>query len=483
MKFISLALCFLFLSCLSDKKNKHADISLEKPNILLIITDDQGYADYAAYGGANDVSTPAMDIIANSGVLFTNAYATSPICNASRAGIITGNYQQRWGTFYYGGNVFPETVKTIPELLKKEGYRTIKIGKTHYAEILDNNNIENPTKLREFPLNHGYDEFLGFCAHRHDYFKMKQSDDVIEEPYDDRMSQRGPLWVNNDRKDFDGYATNVFGDEAVKQIYREDERPFFMELAFNAVHHPIYQAPEEYLQKFGIEKFPEWDPKLESFKVYHERNCWMGEIDPDGRKRYLANLACLDDNIAKVLAALKQTEKWENTLIIFVSDNGGSQNTYANNGILKGHKYILTEGGIRTAFTMSWPKKLKSNQKFNTPVSHLDILPTILSAVGSKVQDSITTDGKNIFQVIEKQKQTIHENLVWDTGNEWAVRSGSWKLHVAKTDYIFRSIHLEKGTYLYNLLDDPGCKNNLADKNPVKVTELTKIHENWVKNL
>jgi len=468
-------ICGLLINCNIEKKEP-------QPNILLIITDDQGYADYSAYGGAEDVKTPHMDKIANNGIRFTNAYATAPVCNASRAGIITGKYQERWGTFYYGGNIFPDTILTIPELLQKKGYRTIKIGKTHYSEILDNNVlIKNPTDLREFPLNHGYEEFMGFCAHRHDYFKMKHSDDVIEDTYDDRMSQQGPLWVNKEKKDFEGYATNIFGDEAVKQIKKTDDRPFFMELSFNAVHHPIFQAPSKYLKKFGLKKFPDWDPKKESFLKHHERNCWKGEIDPNGRKRYLASLACLDDNIGKVINALKNSGKWENTLIVFVSDNGGSQNTYANNGILNGHKYILSEGGIRTPFTMSWPNKIKKQQVLNQSVSHLDILPTILAASGSNILDSISTDGKNILKWISKnpKKEKLHNELVWDTGNEWAIRKGDWKLHMVKKDNHYRSIHLNAGTYLYNLTKDPGEKNNLVQDFPKKTKELTHVYNSW----
>lgn len=458
--------------------------SQEKPNILLIITDDQGYADYSAYGGAADVRTPAMDRIANNGVRFTNAYATAPVCNASRSGIITGNYQERWGTFYYGGKIFPKTVKTIPELLRNEGYRCVKIGKTHYAEILDNNvNVKDPLKLREFPLNHGYDEFMGFCAHRHDYFKLKKTDDWVKGKDDDRMSQYGPLWVNKEQKDFEGYLTEIFGDEAVKQIQKKDERPFFMELSFNAVHHPIYQAPDRYLKKYGLEKFPDWDAKAESFMDYHKRTCWKGEIDPNGRERYLANLECLDDNIGKVLKALEATGKLENTLVIFISDNGGSQNTYANNGILNGHKYILREGGIRTSFTMSWPKTIKKPLVLDQPVSHLDILPTVLAASGSKIQDTIPLDGKNLFQILKKQAKSLHDILVWDTGNEWAVRQGDWKLHIVKKDNHFRTINIDAGIYLYNLKEDPGEKNNLALLYKDKVKSLTTIHSNWRKTL
>ncbi|MDY7395807.1 sulfatase-like hydrolase/transferase [Aureibaculum sp. 2210JD6-5] len=480
LKTILLICCLgVFIQC----KSKEA--TTEKPNILLIITDDQGYADYSAYGGVDDAITPNMDKIANAGVRFTNAYATAPVCNASRAGIITGNYQERWGTYYYGGKMFSDSVKTIPELLKNEGYRTVKIGKTHYVEILDNNvNIPDPTSLREFPLNHGYDEFMGFCAHRHDYFKLKRSDHIAKDPTDDRMSQYGPLWVNKEQKDFDGYLTEIFAEEAIKQIHKKDERPFFMELSFNAVHHPIYQAPEKYLKKFGIEKFPDWDPEKESFMDYHARTCWKGEIDPDGRKRYLANLACLDDNIGYVIDALKTSEKWENTLVIFVSDNGGSQNTYADNGILNGHKYILSEGGIRTPFTMSWPKKIKEGQVLNQPMSHLDILPTVLAASNSTGMDTIAVDGKNLLKWIEDNpNDEIHKELVWDTGNEWAVRQGNWKLHIVKKDNHFRSIHLDKGTYLYNLEKDPGEKDNLATSELKKVEELKEIYKLWKANI
>ncbi|ETN96393.1 sulfatase family protein [Zhouia amylolytica] len=476
---IAVLLSLTFMAC-SEKMTVKDD----RPNILLIITDDQGYADYSAYNGAPDAITPHMDQIAQKGIRFTDGYATAPVCNASRQGIITGAYQERWGTYYYGGKIFSESQYTIPELLGKQGYRCVKIGKTHYADILDNNaKIQNPLEYREFPLNHGYEEFLGFCAHRHDYFKLKASDDWVENPDDDRMSQFGPLWRNKEKEDFNGYTTDIFGDEAVRQIEKKDNRPFFMELSFNAVHHPIYQAPDKYLKQFGVEKFPEWNPEEESFLDYHARTCWRMEEDPDGRKRYLANLACLDDNIGKVLQALDRTGKLENTLIFFISDNGGSQNTYADNGALNGHKYILREGGIRTPFTMSWPKRIKSNQVINTPVSHMDIMPTCLAAAGSIATDSLMFDGKNLFDLTESKPQVFHETLVWDTGNEWALRKGDWKLHVVKKDNHFRSIHLDKGTYLYNLKNDLGETTNLAGEHPEKIKELTANYQDWKEEI
>lgn len=455
-----------------------------KPNILLIITDDQGYADYSAYGGADDVNTPNMDKISQAGIRFTNAYASSPICSASRAAIITGSYQQRWGTYYYGGNIFPQDQPTIPELLKKDGYRCLKIGKNHYARILDNNEkIDNPTKYRDFPLNHGYDYFLGFCAHRHDYFKLREKNNRVVDSDDDRMSQFGPLWKNKKKKDFDGYTTNIFGDEAVKQIKKKGEKPFFMELSFNSVHHPIYQAPKKYLEKFGIEKFPEWDPDKESFLDYHARTCWRDKEDPVGRKRYLANLACLDDNIGKVLNALEETGKMNNTMIFLISDNGGSQNTYANNGKLKGHKYILREGGIRTIFTMCWLDNIKKNQIIDIPISHMDILPTCLSATDSELAHKNNFDGKSLFPVIANSSANHHKVLVWDTGNEWAVRKGDWKLHIVKKDNHFRTINIDAGTYLYNLKSDPGEKVNLAKKLPNRIKDLKNEYKKWKKSL
>ncbi|MBR8536660.1 sulfatase-like hydrolase/transferase [Carboxylicivirga sediminis] len=470
---VNLLTAILCMSCIVERR-------IERPNILLIITDDQGYADYGAYGGSKDVYTPNMDKIADEGVRFTNAYATAPVCDASRQGIITGVYQERWGTYYYGGNIFPVSQKTLPEMLKLEGYRCIKIGKTHYADILDNNQeIKDPMSYREFPLNHGYEEFLGFCAHRHDYFRLTEEDNWVLDSEDDRMSQYGPLWRNNQQEDFDGYTTDVFGDEAVKQIYHSDERPFFIELAFNAVHHPIYQVPDRYLKRFGIEKFPDWEPAKESFMEYHARNCWRGQEDPVGRLRYLANLACLDDNIGKVLDALNASGKKENTLIFFISDNGGSQNTYANNGILYGHKYILKEGGIRTVFTMCWGEKLSGKTVINTPVSHLDILPTCLSAFDSPILDTLDVDGVDLLSLLTDPTKEHHKVLVWDTGNEWAVRKGKWKIHVVKKDNHFRTINIDAGIYLYNLEEDPGERNNLADINKAKLEELRREYENW----
>lgn len=475
-----LGILVLFTQC-----HEVTRVSNEKPNILLIITDDQGYADYGAYGGADDVNTPAMDRIAKSGIRFTNGYATSPICSPSRQGIITGSYPQRWGTYYYGGNIFPTSKVTLPKILQEEGYRTVKIGKTHYAQVLDNNSkVEDPTAHREFPLNHGYEEFMGFCAHRHDYFKLTEKDNWVEGQQDDLMSQFGPLWRNKRKENFQGYLTDIFADEAIKQVRRQgDERPFFMELSFNAVHHPIYQAPQRYLDKYGIEKFPEWDPSEESFIDYHARTCWRQEEDPVGRKRYLANLDCLDDNIGRVLDALEETGKLDNTVIVLVSDNGGSQNTYANNGKLKGHKYILQEGGIRTIFTLSWSGKLEGGTVIHEPVSHMDILPTLLRAAGSKAADTLRIDGKSLFPLVNGKGINHHDQLIWDTGNEWAIRKGDWKLHVVKQDNFYRSIHLPAGTYLYNLKEDESEQNNRAEESQGIVEQLSTDYDHWKQSL
>jgi arylsulfatase A-like enzyme len=451
-----------------------------RPNIILIISDDQGYADYGAYNQATDIQTPNLDKIVKAGVCFTNAYASAPISNASRAAIITGAYQQRWGTYYYGGNIFPKSRKTIPEYLKQVGYHCVKVGKNHYAQILDNNRrVKDATQDREFPLNHGYHDFIGFCAHRHDYFKLKKSDNWVEGEDDDRMSQFGALWHNKVKRSFEGYSTNVFADEAVKFIENEKDKPLFLELSFNAVHHPIYQVPQKYLDKFGIKKFPEWNPKHESFMQYHARTCWRLKEDPDGRERYLANLACLDDNVGKVIEALKKSGKFENTLIIYVSDNGGSQNTYANNGVLNGHKYILKEGGIRTVFSMCWPNKFKPKMKIDKVISHMDILPTCLNAAGINSDNENQIDGTNLFPLINGQKQQIHESLIWDTGNEWAVRKGSWKLHKVKKDNHFRTIHLDSGLFLYNLQVDVSEQDNLIEEFPKLVEQLTTEYHNW----
>ena len=395
----------------------------DRPNIVLIVSDDQGYADASCYDHPKEVGTPAIDRLARRGVRLTNAYASAYICAPTRAGLLTGRYQQRFG-FYTGGHSrigMPLTEITIADLLKKQGYATAVIGKWHVG-------IEPEYR----PLKRGFDEFYGFLGHgAHDYFDLSITDDHTS------------IYRNDKPINDTGYLTHNLARHAVSFIERNRSRPFFLYLPFNAVHWPL-QAPPEHIKRFNTGN--------------------------KNRDIYLAMLACMDDAIDKVLDALKRTGTDDNTLIFFFSDNGGAKKNFSNNGILRDYKHSVYEGGIRVPFIVRWPAKLPKAAVCDEPVISLDILPTILSAVGAPLPADRVYDGKDMLPVLRGQtKQPLHQALFWDDGaDRWAVRAGKWKLLS------------QNGTReLYNLDADVGEKNNLADRHQDVAKKLNDLYDRW----
>lgn len=316
--FLLLIVCFAF-GC-SHTSNIPAQ---KQPNILLIVIDDLGYADFEPFQSHDPgVSTPNMNRIANAGMIFTQAYTTAPVCSPSRAGIITGKNQFRWDKPASWGPGLPDSVKTIAEYLKAAGYMTARIGKNDLGKGFHKNNV------REYPLRHGYDEFLGFSAHAHDYWL---SSDAIKKRTPDPYATSallGPLMYNMGEKSYDeGYLTDIFSDEAIHYLNRKKDKPFFLTLAYNAVHHLIHEVPQKYLDKYGVKAIPNYDPdnmetfegqKPGSYSAYYDKYSRLGAINQeDMRKYYKANLNCLDENIGRVLDALQKTG-WKKTRSSFL---------------------------------------------------------------------------------------------------------------------------------------------------------------------
>lgn len=467
--FIYLIFSLFLISC-SNQKN---------PNVILIVVDDLGYADLSCTGLASDVNTPNIDRLAESGVRFTQAYATSPICSPSRAGIITGAYPERWGTYWYGGpGIHNPAYKTIAELLKDQGYATGYVGKVHYGSY------DGDTTNRSFPLNHGFDSFYGFTSPRKHYLIHDQS-------YEDRFQQikadnnrkgqslrQQAFWQNRNKVDTLAFSTELFGKEACSFIEDHNDEKFFLQLSFNAVHNFTHQLPKQYFDSLGLTGYTDWDPAKEDYYEWYKMGRYPN--NPEGRDHYLGQLFYLDREIGRVMNCLSRLGLEKNTLVIFISDNGGSTPIYANNFPLRGSKYVLYEGGIRVPVFFSWPQKYKQNKVAENVISAMDILPTICRAVGILPPENI--DGKDISTLLTGYNdEFIHDTLVWDTGHEIAVKAGNWKWHVVKDTWSadYEMVELEIGEYLYNLETDPSETINLAEKHPEIVLDLKQYHEKW----
>lgn len=398
------------------------------PNILFISADDLGYAELGVQG-CKDIPTPNIDSIAQNGVRFTNGYVSCPVCAPTRAGWITGRYQQRFGfEFNPGGSSqeefgLPLTELTIAERLKKLGYATGCFGKWHLGF------------RREFhPLNRGFDEFYGFLGGAHPYL-----------PTADR--KRMALLRGYEPVDKFEFTTIDFAREAISFVERNRDRPFFVYLAFNAVHSPL-QAPEEYIARFK-------------------------QIENPTRRIFAAMLSALDDAVGMVLAKLRELKLEGNTLIFFISDNGGpTKQTSSRNDPLRGFKGQVLEGGIRVPFLVQWKGHLPAGKVYEHPVIALDICPTILAAVGAEIPKEV--EGVNLLPFLTGEKRgQPHEALFWRFGRQWAVRMGDFKLVCSPQGLGSPEPHL------FNLAEDIGETTDLAPKLPKKVKELKAAYDEW----
>lgn len=399
-----------------------------RPNIVLILSDDQGYADVSCYDHPDEVSTPGIDRIAQAGVRFTNGYASAYVCAPTRAGLLTGRYQQRFG-FYTASDSrvgLPRTETTIADVLRKEGYATGVFGKWHLG------------LTREFhPLSRGFDEFYGFLGHgAHDYFELRKTDD------------HQSMYRGRERIDDEGYLTDNLARESVSFIRRHRERPFFLYLPFNAVHWPL-QAPKEDISRFGTGN--------------------------KNRDVYLAMLHRMDRAVGNVLDALEESGVAQNTMVFFLSDNGGSKKVHANNGALRDFKQSVHEGGIRVPFLASWPGRLPAGKVCDEPVISLDLFPTICSAVGIEPAAGRVLDGRDLLGLFSKSgaPAPLHERLFWDgDAGKRVVRAGKWKL-----------VDHQGRVQLYDLRRDIGEKSDVAAKHPDVVRRLRSDFDRWRKDM
>ncbi len=407
-----------------------------KPNIVILLADDLGYAD-VGFHGSKDIPTPNIDSLAKNGVRCTNGYVSGPYCSPTRAGLMTGRYQTRFGHEFNPGagdneNIgLPLSETTLADRLSKAGYKTGWVGKWHLGSA-----------AKFHPTKRGFQDAFGFLGGAHAYLPEKGK----------LVMQRGTETVNENE-----YLTDAFGREAVAFIERHKKEPFFLYLAFNAVHTPMH-ATEKYLKRFP-------------------------EIKDKQRQTYAAMHSAMDDNIGLVLQKLRDTKLEEDTLIYFFSDNGGPtmKGTTINGSVnapLRGSKRQTLEGGIRVPFAVQWKGKLPAGRVYDQPVIQLDLHATALAAAGIAIEKDWKLDGVDLLPFLKGDNSAApHDVLLWRFGNQMAIRKGDWKL----VQYLESGKN--SGRKLYNLAKDIGESDDLAMKEPEKMKELEDIWQSWNKEL
>ncbi len=405
-----------------------------RPNVLLILADDLGYADTGPFG-SRTIKTPNLEALARQGVRFTQFYANGCVCSPTRAALMTGRYQQRCGIEYVllpkdKGKGLSPSPGTMPRLLKNAGYATAMFGKWHLGD-----------EPAFSPPAHGFDRFFGFLESDIDYYAHKH------------LNGKPDLWEGDRLVERAGYLTDLLTDEALRWIKQrrggESEPPFFLYFAPNAPHWP-FQVPGK----------PE--------DIRSPKN-W----DAGTRADYVAMVESLDASIGKLLAALDQQGLTANTLVIFANDNGGDR--LSDNSPFFHHKFTLWEGGIRVPMIMRWPGQVPAGATCSQVGITMDLLPTILSAAGVGRPREASLDGTNLLPMAKRQADPISRTLCWrfERSKQKAVRRGRWKLI---NDGGFN-------TLLFDLEADPGERTDLAFDQPQIVTELQGALNAWEADL
>jgi arylsulfatase A-like enzyme len=405
------------------------------PNLIVIMTDDQGYAD-VGFNGCEDIPTPNIDAIAKNGVKFTRGYVTYPVCGPSRAGFLTGRYQGRFG-FSDNPSInpndpsagLPVEEETIAEVLKKSNYNNAVIGKWHMG-----------THPRFHPLERGFDYFFGFLSGGHNYFPEKLNINDLSEVKRKWQWYATKIKENRTVVEIEDYLTDELSQSAVKYIEKQvsNDQHFMLYLAYNAPHTPL-QATPKYLSRFDHIK----DPK---------------------RKTYAAMVSAVDDGVGQILKTLKKSGIEENTIVVFLSDNGGAKNNGSDNRPLRGRKSDLFEGGIRVPFAMQWKGTIPAGMTYEKNVSSLDIMATIVAQNKISIDKKRTLDGVNLIPFLNGENDSEpHDYLFWRKikYNAMAVMTGDQKLVKNKRNDFKEMFNLSSDlSETYNLIE----KNNTQSK-------------------
>jgi len=396
------------------------DAAPQQPNIVVLYVDDMGYLP-GFCGGGELVDTPHMDSLAASGMVFRDGYVSAPVCGPSRVGLMTGRYQARTG---HDANsrkkdcelLLSET--TLAERRKAMGYRTGIVGKWHLGA----------TDERFLPTGRGFDFFIG---------------------HEGNVNEGSELYFRGSEKigELEGHPVTspTWGREAVAFIRRSKDEPFFLYLAFNAVHTPHVAMPET------IEQF--------------------SHIQNEAARNYAALTREMDDAIGGVIDELAALGLEQNTLVFLISDNGKAfSKGYENDG-LRGRKWYVFEGGIRVPFVVSWKGHIAPGQESHTPVIQLDVLPTAIAAAGGAIVPEWNLDGVNLLPILLGEKAGLERSLFWRFGTQYAIRDGDWKL--------VKALATQERPMLINLAADPGEQTDLYDRHPEIAEALQKKWDAW----
>ncbi len=454
--------------CLATLFSSEADLPAaeRRPNILIFLADDLGYAE-SAWRNESDLPTPGIESIRRNGVCLTAGYVTAAYCSPSRAALMTGRYQSRFG---YEKNPtgaanedpdigLPVSETTLATRLKDAGYRTALIGKWHLGGT-----------ARYHPQRRGFEDFFGFLHEGHYYvpppfdgvttmLRVKRLPDgqqgrvtIGSTTYTTHMRHAEPAYDANNPilrssqpVEESEYLTDAITREARDFIDRASDQPFFLYVAYNAVHSPL-QGADSYMEKFS-------------------------HIDDIHRRIFAAMLANMDDSVAGILESLAQKNLEDDTLVIFLSDNGGpTRELTSSNAPFRGEKGDMYEGGIRVPFLMQWNDHLPANVEYNQAVSSVDLVPTILAAAGEQIRAE-ETDGVNLLPYLTDQRDgPPHEELFWRQRQKSALRIGDWKLvnNSRKQN--------EPKWELFNLSNDASETHDLAHREPER---LRRMLERW----
>lgn len=425
----------------------------DRPNIILILCDDLGYAD-VGFNGSTDIITPELDELAANGTMFSSAYVCHPFCGPSRMGLMTGRYPHTFGAPFnlpnsglgiedFNQRGIPVEENLVSTVLQNAGYFTGAIGKWHLG-----------IQPEHHPNRRGFDDFYGFLGGGHMYFPEKYG------PIYDRQKRSGktnfndyiaPLEHNGEQVEEKEYMTDGLSREAVRFVKEASQRdePFFLYLAYNAPHTPL-EAKEEDVAKFA-------------------------DIKDEKRRTYAAMVSAVDRGVGQVVDALDEADQLENTLIVFLSDNGGKIGAGANNGPLQQGKGSVCEGGIRVPMFFHWPGRVANGKKYVHPVSALDFYPTFAHLAKAKIPATKQLDGTDLWDAFQagispRQNQPIYAVRHWNGFHNVGIRQNEWKA----------SRRGPKAAWdLFNLAQDIGEEVDVSDQHSEIVTQLVEAANRW----